>query len=77
MRVIKSGKEKTFITKCSSCGSDLEYTLEDVHKKKLEMGEINQITCPVCEEELWALLVTKEEVEQAQNDPRMFTCSQC
>lgn len=74
MKVIKNGKEKTFITRCSSCGSDLEYTLEDVNKKKVEFGEINYVTCPVCSKELYALLVV--EGESPRNDPHIYACSQ-
>ena len=88
MKIIKNGKEKNFITRCYSCGSDLEYTLEDVYKKEIDsiaaifakdssqlmIGEVNCISCPVCGKELYALLVTKEEYKKHMNDPQMYAC---
>lgn len=61
MKIIKNGLDKTFITTCHKCKSDLEYKLNDIK----DVTEINydyngkrfnenfkRLICPICEEKL-------------------------
>lgn len=65
--VIEDGTKKTFYTKCGSCASELEYSLEDVNEEKI--GQFSPmahryITCPVCGQKIDAYLWTKAEQER-------------
>lgn len=63
MKVLKNGKEKAFYTHCITCGSDLEYTFEDVRRDNGEKFKMQYIICPVCGEKLIANMETKKEAE--------------
>ena len=62
MKVLKNGKDKAFYAHCLGCGSDLEYTNDDVTKEKGEFTT-QYIVCPVCGEKLNANMETKEELD--------------
>lgn len=70
IKIIKSGKEKIFITRCAECASDLIYELSDVQKRKNEDEFYAQysypyIICPVCNASTFVTLATEEDNEKA------------
>lgn len=76
MKVLKNGKDKAFYSSCISCGSELEYTLEDVKEDKKSEFKNKYIICPVCGEKLIAGMETKEELEMWKfRALRAFACS--
>ena len=50
MEVINNGNEKTFITQCERCRSDLRWTRQDIFEKS-DMP-LEYIQCPVCKTQI-------------------------
>ena len=76
--IIKSGKEKTYYARCGKCGTEMEYMHSDVKfETSMAYSQTQRlITCPVCGETIMVNLMTKDEVEAANNSGR-FSYSCC
>lgn len=77
IEVVRSGKEKTYFDHCSKCGTDMTYKLKDVQTKN--PGGSNflsyyYIICPVCGNEVSAMLHTEEERKRHINYPVYLGC---
>ena len=53
MKVLKNGNDKTFITTCRRCESDLEYTTGDIITEDEELCLMNYIYCPICKNKIF------------------------
>lgn len=76
--IIKNGKEKSYYARCQKCGTEMEYMHADVRYETSAAYNQTQklITCPVCGETIMVNLMTKDEVEAANNNAR-YSYSAC
>lgn len=67
IKIIKNGREKTFIARCMDCVSDFSYTWEDVSEVEIQgmtlpfLKKQRFVTCPVCGEQVPVGMLTPEE----------------
>lgn len=67
INVVVNGHYKVFYAKCSSCASELDYTLDEVKEEKIgEFVKVKHkyIICPICGQKVDAYLWTKEDHER-------------
>lgn len=67
INVTVNGHDKVFYAKCKSCASELEYTLDEVKEESIGIHmplNLKFIYCPICNQKVDALLLTKEDHER-------------
>lgn len=75
--ITQNGKEKTYYARCSECGSELDYTYDDVKYETsaaVKYAKGRFIICPVCGEPISVSLMTKKESELASQRSYGYAC---
>ena len=73
IKILKDGtKDKKYFGKCGKCATEFEYEHSDVkyEKNSYSNSEMKIIHCPVCGEQIFVSLMTKEEYDEANRNPR-------
>ena len=65
IKILKSGMDKRYFSKCGNCATEFEYEHSDVKYEKNPgyQSEVKTVTCPVCGKTLLVDLITREEYD--------------
>lgn len=80
IKILKDGtKDKKYFGKCGKCATEFEYEHSDVkyEKNAVSNSEVKIIHCPICGEQIFVSLLTKEEFDEVNRTSRYGLSSYC